>query len=256
MAELVRLRGRAQLGMLAAVLAVMVAGSALVGVCVLLTTTSPQRALQLAILHAPVADVQVGVALGFPEDPDDPAVDKRVQATARDATGAVAQASALLTGTFGHLPTTVTAWTSTVMQYLPQDGGPLRLAYFADPGNAAAHGTILSGRWPVAAGEVALPTSTARALSLDVGSSTTLAAAPGGPGLKVKVVGTFVPRPGAAWREAPLNGSGSAVHYRGYISAYGPFVVAPAALATSELPVRRVTLTVQPDLAHATAAEV
>ena len=61
MGELVRLRGRSQVGMLAAVMAVMVAGSAVVGVCVLLMTSSPQRALQLAIVGAPAADVQVGV---------------------------------------------------------------------------------------------------------------------------------------------------------------------------------------------------
>jgi hypothetical protein len=256
MGELVRLRARAQLGMLAAVMAVMVAGSALVGVCLLLTTVSPQRALQLAIVHAPAADVQVGVALGFPDDPDDPAVDKRVAATARNASGAVAQASALLTGTFRRLPTTLTAWTSTIMQYLPKAGGPLRLAYLADPGSAAAHGTIVAGRWPVAAGEVALPASTARALALDVGRSTTLAAAPGRSGPKWTVVGTFVPRPGAAWLEDPLQAAGVGPNYRGYISAYGPFVVAPGGLATSRVPLRRVTLRVQPHLAHATAAEV
>ena len=256
MGELVRLRGRAQLGMLAAVMAVMVAGSALVGVCVLLTTAASQRALQLAIVHAPAADVQVSVALGFPENPDDPAVDKRVAATARDATGAVAQASALLTGTFGHLPTTVTAWTTTIMQYLPEDGGPLRLAYLADLGDAAAHGTILSGRWPVAAGEVALPTSTARALALDVGSSTTLAAAPGGPSHEWTVVGTFSPRPDAAWTVDPLQGTGTGPNFRGYISAFGPFVVGPGALTTSTVPLRRVTLRVQPALEHATAADV
>ena len=121
---------------------------------------------------------------------------------------------------------------------------------------AAAHGTILAGRWPVATGEVALPTSTARALALDVGSSTTLAAAPGGTGPTLTVVGTFVPRPGAAWTEDPLEGAGTSPNYRGYISAYGPFVVAPAALATSKVPLRRVTLRVQPAMAHATAADV
>ncbi len=256
MGELVRLRARSQLGMLVAVMAVMVAGSALVGVCVLLTTSSPQRALQLAIVHAPAADVQVGVALGFPEDPDDPAFDKQIAATARDATGAVAQASALLTGTFGHLPTTVTTWTSTIMQYLPADGGPLRLGYLADPGDAAAHGTLLSGRWPVAAGEVALPTSASRALGLEVGRTTTLAATPGRPGPELTVVGTFVPRPGAAWAEDPLNGTGTGPNYRGNIVAYGPFVVAPGALARSAVPLRRVTLRVQPDLAHATVDDV
>ena len=242
--------------MLAAVAGVMIAASALVGVCVLLTTVTPPRALQLAIVHAPAADVQVGVALGFPENPDDPAVDPRVAATARDATSAVAQASDLLTGTFGQIPTSVTAWTSTIMQYLPTDGRPLRLAYLADPGDAAAHGSILSGRWPVSAGEVALPTSTAHALALDVGSSTTLAADPGGPGHAVTVVGTFAPRPGAAWTEDPLNGTGTDPHYRGYISAYGPFVVAPGTLTTSGVPLRRVTLHAQPDMTGATVDDV
>jgi hypothetical protein len=254
--DLVRLRGLTQLGMLAAVMAVMVAASALVGVCVLLMSVAPPRALQLAIVHAPAPDVEVGVALGFPEHPDDPGVDKRVAATARHPAGAVTQASTLLTGTFGHVPTTVSAWTSTVMQYLPADGRPLRLAYLADLGDASAHGTLLSGRWPVAAGEVALPSSTARALALGVGNSTTLSTAPGDPGVAVRIVGTFLPRSDAEWDEDPLKGTGSARHYRGYIAAYGPFVVAPGALATSEIPLSRVTLRAEPDLANATVADV
>ena len=82
MGEHVWRRGRAQVAVLAAVLAVMVAGSALVAVCVLLTTAAPQRALQLAMSDAPAADVQVAVALGFPEDVDDRDVDPLVAATA------------------------------------------------------------------------------------------------------------------------------------------------------------------------------
>ena len=51
------------------------------------------------------------------------------------------------------------------------------------------------------------------------------------PGAELTVVGTFVPRPGAAWaRGSRCSGTGVGPHYRGYISAYGPFVVAPAAL--------------------------
>ncbi|GIG20624.1 hypothetical protein Cch01nite_13480 [Cellulomonas chitinilytica] len=250
-------RGRAQVGVLAAVLAVMVAGAALIGACVLLTTASPQRALQLAIVRAPAADVQVGVALGFPDDPDDPDVTERVAATARDASGAVADATALLTAPFGDLPATVTTWTSTVMRYLPPDAGPLRLAYLAELDDPDARGTVASGRWPTAAGEVALPTSTARALGLDVGSTTTLAATPGGPGgAPLTVVGTFVPRPGAPWQEDPLDGSGVGENYRGAISAYGPLVVAPGGAVASGIPLLRVTLRVQPDLSGASAVDV
>ena len=131
--------------MLAAVLAVMIAGATLVGACVLFLTDTPQRALQLAMTDAPAADVQVGVALGFPEDPDDPDVDERVAATARDASGAVAEASAMLVRPFGDLPTTETAWTSTVMRYLPPDGGPLRLGYLADLDDLDARGTLVVG---------------------------------------------------------------------------------------------------------------
>ncbi|WP_426593773.1 FtsX-like permease family protein [Cellulomonas sp. McL0617] len=256
MGELVRRRGRAQLGVLAAVLAVMVAGSALVGACVLLVTASPQRALQLAIAGAPHADVQVGVALGFPEDPDDPTTDPRVAATAREPAAAVARAAALLTAPFGHLPTTTTTWTSTVMQYLPPDGGALRLSYLADLDDPDARATITSGRWPVAAGEVAVPASAAGVLRLAVGSSTALAGVPGGQGPELTVVGTFVPRSGTGWTEDPLAGTGVSPNYRGFISAYGPLVVAPGALAASEIPLRRVTLHVQPDLSHADAAQV
>lgn len=249
-------RGRAQAGVLAAVLAVMVAGSALVGACVLLTTASPQRALQLTMVRAPAADVEVGVALGFPEDPDDPGVGERVAATARDAAAAVAEASSLITAPFGDLPTTETAWTSTVMRYLPPDGGPLRLGYLAELDDPGVRGTVVEGRWPAAAGEVALPTSAARALGLDVGGATSLAATAGGPGPELTVVGTFVPRPSAAWEEDPLGGTGVSPNYRGYISAYGPLVVAPGGVAASTVPLRRVTLRVQPDLASATAVEL
>lgn len=256
MGELVWHRGRAQLTVLAAVLAVMVAGAALVGACVLLSTASPQRALQLTMVRAPGDDVQVGVALGFPEEPDDQDVDDRVAATARDASGAVAEASALLTAPFGDLPTTETVWSSTVMQYLPPDGGPLRLGYLAELDDQDARGTLVSGRWPIADGEVALPTSAARALALDVGSTTVLAATPGGPGAGLTVVGTFTPRPGNAWAEDPLGGSGASPNYRGYISGYGPFVVAPGGVDASGIPLRRVTLRVQPDLALAEPADL
>ncbi|ROS24019.1 FtsX-like permease family protein [Cellulomonas sp. PhB150] len=256
MGELVRRRARAQLGVLAAVLAVMVAGAALVGVCVALTTAAPQRALQVAVVDASAADVQVGVALGFPDGTDDSEVDARVTATAQDPSAAVAQASALLTGTFGDLPTTVTTWSSTIMQYLPVTSGPLRLAYLADLDVPDARGTVVAGRWPTAPGEVALPVTAAKALGLDVGSSTTLAAEPGGNGSTLTLVGTFTPRPGAAWEEDPLTGSGTSPNYRGFITAYGPFVVAPGALATSDVPFRRVALRVQPDLAGASAADV
>lgn len=256
MGELLWRRGRAQAGVLAAVLAVMVAGAALVGACVLLMTASPARALQLSMVHAPGADVQVGVALGFPEDPDDPAVGERVAATARDATTAVAEASALLTGPFSDVPTTETSWSSTVMQYVPPDGGPLRLSYLAELDDPVARGTLATGRWPAAAGEVAVPTSAARALGLDVGSVTSLAPDQGGRGPRLTVVGTFVPRPGAQWDEDPLLGTGVSPNYRGYITAYGPLVVAHGQVAASGIPLRRVTLRVQPDLSRATAADL
>lgn len=256
MGEVVRRRARAQLGVLAAVLAAMVVGSALVGVCVALTTAAPQRALQLAIVRAPDADVQVGVAIGFPDGTDDSEVDARVTATAQDPSAAVAQASSLLTGPFKQLPTTLSTWSSTIMQYLPTGSAPLRLAYLADLGLPDARATVVAGRWPAAAGEVALPVVAAKALGLEVGGSTSLAAEPGGRGATLTLVGTFAPRPGAGWEEDPLTGAGTSVNYRGFISAYGPFVVAPGGLATSDVPFRRVTLRVQPDLASASAGDV
>lgn len=242
--------------MLVAVLTVMIAGASVVGTCVLLLTASPQRALQLAMVRTPVADVEVGVALGFPEDPDDPDVSERVAATARDASGAVAEAQAMLTAPFGDLPTTTTSWTSTVMRYLPPDEGPLRLAYLAELDDREVRGTLATGRWPDAPGEAALPTSTARALGLDVGGATTLTDGPDDGGTGLTVVGTFVPRPGEAWEEDPLRGAGVSPNYRGYITGYGPFVVAPGEVAASGIPLRRVALRVQPDLTLATAADL
>ncbi len=256
MGEHVWRRSRAQVGVLAAVLAVMVAGSALVGVCVLLTTAAPQRALQLAMAGEPAADVQVGVALGFPEDPDDADVDPLVAATARDASQAVATASALLTEPFGDLPTTLTAWTSSVMRYLPGDGGPVRLGYLAELDDPDARATLVAGRWPTTAGEVAVPASAAGALGLDVGGTTSLSADAGGTAAGLTVVGTFAPRPGAAWQEDPLRGTGIGPDFRGHLAAYGPFVVPPGGVASSAIPLRRVTLVVQPSLTGADAADL
>lgn len=254
MGEHVWHRGRAQLAVLAAVLAVMVAGSALVGVCVLLTTAAPQRALELAMADAPTTDVQVGVALGFPEDPDDEDVEPLVASTAREPSEAVATASALLTEPFGDLPRTVTTWTSSVMRYLPPDGGPVSLGYLAELDDPDARGTLATGRWPTATGEVALPTSASAALGLDAGSSTGLAAETDGTGVDLTIVGTFEPRPGPAWQEDPLRGAGVGPDFRGHLAAYGPFVVAPGGVADSGIPVRRVTLVAQPDLTRADAA--
>lgn len=254
MGEHVWHRGRAQLAVLAAVLAVMVAGSALVGVCVLLTTAAPQRALELAMADAPTTDVQVGVALGFPEDPDDEDVEPLVAATAREPSEAVATASALLTEPFGDLPRTVTTWTSSIMRYLPPDGGPVSLGYLAELDDPDARGTLATGRWPTATGEVALPTSASAALGLDAGSSTGLAAETDGTGVDLTIVGTFEPRPGPAWQEDPLRGAGVGPDFRGHLAAYGPFVVAPGGVADSGIPVRRVTLVAQPDLTRADAA--
>ncbi|MDC7120636.1 hypothetical protein OMK64_03705 [Cellulomonas fimi] len=256
MGEHVWRRGRAQVGVLAAVLAVMVAGSALVGVCVLLTTAAPQRALQLAMSDAPAADVEVAVALGFPEDADDPDVDPLVAATARDASDALATATALLTTPFGDLPTTRTTWASSVVQYLPADSGPVRLGYLAELDDPDARGTVVAGRWPAARGEAALPVAAATALGLDVGSTTALAAEAGGNGVALTVVGTFAPRPGASWQEDPLRGAGVSPDFRGHLAAYGPFVVPPAGVADSGIPLRRVTLTVQPDLSRADAHDL
>ena len=199
-------RGRAQVAVLAAVLAVMVAGSALVGACVLLTTASPQRALQLAMVRAPAADVQVGVALGFPEDPDDPAVGR---ARRGDRAGRL----------HGRRPGVGPAHRS--VREPPDD---------RDRVDVDGHAVPAARRWPAAPGlprrarrprpragrsrpgagppqraRWRCPTSAARALGLDVGSTTSLAAAPGRPRApRLTVVGTFVPRPGAAWDEDPL----------------------------------------------------
>lgn len=256
MGEHVWRRGRAQAGVLAAVLAVMVVGSALVGVCVLLTTAAPQRALQLALADAPAADVEVRAALGFPENPDDPDVDPLVAATAQDPSDAVAAATSLLTAPFGDLPTTRTIWTSSVLRYLPSDGGPVRLGYLAELDDPDARATLVTGRWPAATDEVALPTTAAGALGLDVGSTTTLSADVGGPGVGLKVVGTFAPRAGAVWQEDPLRGAGVAPDVRGHIAGYGPFVVPPGGVAAADVPVRRVTLVVRPDLTHASPADL
>ena len=198
----------------------------------------------------------MSVALGFPEDPDDAGVAERVASTARDASDAVAKASALLRSPFGDLPTTQTAWTSTVMQYLPPDGQPLRIAYLADLDDPAMRGTLAAGRWPAAPGEVALPTSAARALSLDVGELDHPRRRPRRFRRHVDgrrhIRATTVHRVG----RRPARRNGVSPNYRGYITAYGPFVVAPGGLAASQIPLRRVTVRLDPDLSDADATDL
>ncbi|WP_149202191.1 FtsX-like permease family protein [Actinotalea subterranea] len=276
---LVLRRASTQVPLLAAVLAVVVAGTTLLGTCVLLLTTAQDRALEQAIARAGPAEVDVTVGLrlavpdagdGAPDASDPPAV---------DAAQVVADATALVEDAFAPAPSSTSVWLASALQYLPATAADtLRLGYLLDAPGLEAAATLAAGRWPAptataADREVAVLTSTARALDLAPGDRVVLspdpqhaseqadgASSPGSTEVGVVVVGTFTrahDQDGAqgAWERDPLDGEGVDTS-TGLIPAYGPFVVAPGTLPATEVPVGRVSLVVRPDLSDADADEL
>ena len=272
-AALVARRALTQVPLLAAVLAVLVAGSTLVGLCTLLLTTAREDALVAALRAAPAEDLRLTVALRVTPREGEPALGT----DPRDPQGPVAVASEAAANMLAPLGSSVSTWlTSPMLPVLTPDGaavgpdpvgaagGPQGYLLAAD--DVAGHARVTDGRWPGGwagdAWEVALPVTAAHALGLGVGDAVGLGdagTADGGTGAELVVVGLFEPTGAGsgAWERDVLRGAGhdAAWYPPGDASRIaptsGPFVVDAAALGTV-VPVDRASLWFTPDLSAAT----
>lgn len=268
-AVLVARRALTQVPLLAAVLAVLVAGSALVGLCTLLLTTARDDALVAGLRAAPAEDLRLTVAMRVTPHEGEPALGT----DPRDPAGPVAVATEAAADMLAPLGSSVSTWLTSPM--LPVRADPALAAAGADAPDVAPptayllaaddvteHARLADGRWPAGqadggAWEAALPLAAADALDVGMGDVVGLDAETGE--VEVVVVGLFEPTGAGsgAWERDELAGAGHDPAWyppgdANHISAAsGPFVVDPAALGTA-VPVERASLWFTPDLAEAT----
>lgn len=267
-------RALAQLPLLVAVWAVLVAGSALVGTCALLLTTGREQSLTAAAARFDADgtgdQVAVSVGLGAPDEADAGGADD--DATERLGTRVADEVVLHVTQTLAPFAATTSVWAASEPARLELDG-PVRLGYLldadtlvdtladtptdtdalTDPTPPAA--TLTAGRWPSApAGgdrspvEVAVPATVATALDLEVGDTVTMAATADAPATELVLVG-LVEWAGGQRMGRPADAG---------LPVEGPFLVAPGALlpATGDAarPVARVNVLADPALAGSPAA--
>jgi predicted lysophospholipase L1 biosynthesis ABC-type transport system permease subunit len=253
---LVARRGIAQVRLLAAVLAVVVAGTVVLGTCVLLLTTGADRGRQAHLRQVPAGDLTAEVVIG--EVPV-------------DAAGAVGAAAGVLTDALAPLPARIDTWTSSSVRDLGTgpDGRP-RLGYLAGISDLPERASLVSGRWPAApAGpgplEAVLPARAAELLGVGLGAQLPLGGGERAPGtaVTVTVVGTYAADPtDPAWRRDLLGGTGYVaaldfgVRRATARPAYGPFVVASETLLAQLGGLDQVRVVASPDVAAASSADL
>jgi hypothetical protein len=239
--------------LLTAALATLVICSTLVGIGALLLSDGQHRALAAAITSVDGVE-----GTGSPDLVTTTTTVNRPKAGEPENTRALlTAAAATMTAAVGPYPATVSTWAASPMLYLP--GTEPRLAYLLDADSASSHAQLVAGKWPgaVASGgplEVAVPTTTAAALGLMVGSQIRLTVAPihdespAPDGTDLIVVGLVVPDGTSSWSRDVLQGAGVDEHWS-RLPAYGPFLTLPGALVTADRAVERVSMVLDPDLA-------
>ena len=246
-------RAASHAGLVVALWAVLTACSTAAGACALLITAGHDRALSAAVAAADGnadsggADIATAYIATTTPDGGTPATAAEVVPLAR---------TALLEAAAPYRAT-VSIWATTPMLYLP--GEAVQRGYLLDADTVPANASLISGAWPsekvatVGPIEVAIPSTTASALRLDVGSTLRLSqkrqhsdVVP--PGYDVVVVGVFDPSPSVAWKRDILRGAGYDPNYD-WLPAYGPFVVAPGTLEARAAPVAKVSAVLDPQLA-------
>lgn len=246
-------RAGTQAGLLAAVLAVVVAGAVLLGTCALLLTAGQDRALDVALQRADARDTTVEVTYRL--DGGDPA-------TADDATRLLSEA---LTPT----RPVVTSWLTSAVRPLATSAAPDARAWVVADDDLTARSTLTAGRWadatPGGPVEVAVPDDVARDLGLGLGDQVVLGAArdgrtrdpvPGAGDVTLVVVGTFAPAPAAGAADVDAAQRGPRTATNADATTRGPFVAARASLVASAVEVDRVALDARPDLAGLRAADL
>src|SRR4051794_4264582 len=242
-----RRRARAQARLLAAVLALVVAGVTPLGIAALLIGPSQQRAFDVAMAAAPAADVD---AVGF--------VTRVPGAAAADV---VTSTRGALAGVLSPLPAATTVTASAATRELVTAPGGTGVGYLGAAEGLAGRVRVVAGRLPrpgAAVPEAAVPQAAATALRLApgdvVGLGTEVTNAEVAP-VRVRIVGVFAPLPTGGWDRDPLGGAGTARRYFASgrlpsVPAFGPFLVDLADLVRSGSTLDRLGVTAHPDLSR------
>lgn len=252
-------RAVAQAGLLAAVVAVLVCGCAIVGTSALLLTVGREAALDAALAGAEPATLGVEVTFRLTAD-EQPAV--------------VEVATEALREAVAPMDPQVSVWVTSAVRPLEDDATH---AYLVGASDAAAHAELLEGRWPESAGgavlEVVVPEVAARQLGLETGDTLVLHGSEGtattdGPGTAaqpLRVVGVFRPLDagGPGWQADVLQGSGTATGWKSSpsvagpgVDVVGPLLVDPGALLAADDPAAvRASLRMSPGQLDLDAAE-
>lgn len=255
-------RAVTQRALLATVLAVVVAGTVLLGTCALLLTSGQEQALDAALQRADPQDVGVEVTLRLGGAEPGQVVD---------------DATRVLTDALAPTRPTVSTWLTSAVRPLVVDAAGGAHGYVVAADDLAAHAELVVGRWPrppiTDPLEVAVPASVADRLALAPGDELVLdelrdgrsrERVPGAQAVTLVVVGTFTPVPdaGGAWDRDLLQGAGHdpawelpTAQEETRVTAYGPFVAALPPRGAATVEVDRVSLLARPDLAGLTAGE-
>ncbi|GAA3170448.1 hypothetical protein [Nonomuraea salmonea] len=244
MLRLVARRARAQWPMLAALLAVAVVGTTLLGVCALLLTRTAEQARETAAARATADQIDVTAYT--------------VTVRGEHARSVADDTRAALTSALTPFQATTAARTSSVMRWLPGTGTQA-VAYLSAVEDLRSRAQPVTGRLPRAGAtpvEAVVLESTARRLGLAVGSRVSLGrelADDPDEGIEVSVVGVVRPLPGAGWERDPLAAAGYDLAYRDGrsaqpVHAYGPFLADLHDLLAGGSTLDRLEITAHPDL--------
>jgi hypothetical protein len=256
-------RGATQSALLAAVLAVVVAGAVLLGTCALLLTTGQEAALDMALRGADTGDIEVEAAFRMADG---------------DPRGVVVDATEVLTDALAPVDPVISTWLTSDVRPLSIEGASEGHGYVVEAAEIVEHADLLDGRWPTASPgdgplEVAVPGLVANRLGLATGSTLVLEElrdgtvtdepVPGSEAVELVVVGTYaaILDESGVWDRDVLRGGAVDPTWQLWsmmkqppVTAYGPFVTAPGTLLGATVAVDRASLVALPDLANLDAA--
>lgn len=253
-------RALAQRRLLAGVVALVVLGTTLLGVCALLLGATQDRAFTRGVLLESTHDVEVDAFLTEVAGSDVPAVREETQAVVR--------------GVLAPVGSSTSSSVQTRMRRLGETGetGDDRFAYLAGDTDLARVAVLVSGRWARSGtggggaggpAEAVVPDTAAEQLGLAVGDTVALGTETGTDPVEapvtVVVTGTFRPRTRADWEHDTLAGAGYDATWSDGATqgpAYGPFVVDDDALLATGSTVASLQVVGRPVLTAATDASL
>ncbi|KQR12265.1 FtsX-like permease family protein [Cellulomonas sp. Leaf334] len=245
--RVLRHRAAAQRTLLVTVVAVALVGASLLGTFALLLFSSEHRALDAALTQAPATSTDIDVDLSL--DRGDPLLAARA-------------GEEYLDELLGEIPSTRTQWLTSPMHRLTGEGDVIPpLAYLAAYPDVPSHATLVAGEWPTTATdptgriEVTVPKVAADTYGWTVGSEIPVMSFATSEDSAVVVIGIHeLNGPSTVWTRDLLVGTEHDPRYPvpgsfGFVvtDAWGPFVVAPEALAAPG-GVARATLVASPQL--------